>query len=100
MDKFKKVFERAYSSFVPSEKEKTKLDKSAAELMNILNKNAISSGVNVEFRFSGSYAKGTWIKNESDIDIFAIFNSEEEMKTLSFFSSKEFYPYLWYKKIL
>ncbi len=92
MDKFKKVFERAYSSFVPSEKEKTKLDKSAAELMNILNKNAISSGVNVEFRFSGSYAKGTWIKNESDIDIFAIFNSEEEMKTLSFLVPKNFIP--------
>ncbi|MCL4396810.1 nucleotidyltransferase domain-containing protein [Candidatus Parvarchaeota archaeon] len=92
MDKFKKVFKRAYSVFVPSEKEKKKLDKIAEELVNLLNTNAKSNSVNVEFRFGGSYAKGTWIKNESDIDIFAVFNSEEEMKNLGFLVPKNFIP--------
>ncbi|MGC8533592.1 MAG: nucleotidyltransferase domain-containing protein [Candidatus Parvarchaeum sp.] len=92
MDKFKKVFDRAYSVFVPSEKEKAKLDRDAEELMDLLNKNATHNGVNVEFRFGGSYAKGTWIKKESDIDIFAVFNSEDEMKALSFLVPKNFIP--------
>jgi len=92
MDKFKKVLDRAYSVFVPSQKEKAKLDKTAEELMSLLNKNATNKQANVEFRFSGSYAKGTWIKNESDIDILAIFNSEEEMKSLSFLVPKGFIP--------
>ncbi len=92
MDKFKKVFDRAYSAFVPSEKEKAKLDRDAEHLINLLNKNATNNAVNVEFRFGGSYAKGTWIKNESDIDIFAVFNSEDEMKSLSFLVPKNFIP--------
>ncbi len=92
MDKFKKVFERAYSIFVSSQREKSRLDKIAEELMGLLNKNASNKKVNVEFRFSGSYAKGTWIKNESDIDVFAIFNSEGEMKNLSFLVPKNFIP--------
>jgi hypothetical protein len=62
MDKFKKVFDRAYSIFVSSQREKSRLDKIAEELMGLLNKNASNKKVNVEFRFSGSYAKGTWIK--------------------------------------
>jgi tRNA nucleotidyltransferase (CCA-adding enzyme) len=92
MDKFKKVFDRAYSIFVSSQREKSRLDKIAEELMGLLNKNASNKKVNVEFRFSGSYAKGTWIKNESDIDVFAIFNSEGEMKNLSFLVPKNFIP--------
>ena len=92
MDKFKKVFDRAYSIFVSSQREKSRLDKIAEELMGLLNKNASNKKVNVEFRFSGSYAKGTWIKNESDIDIFAIFNSEGEMKNLSSLVPKNFIP--------
>ena len=92
MDKLKKVFERAYSTFVPSEKEKSTLDNIAAELIALLDKNAKESEVNVEFRFGGSYAKGTWIKNESDIDIFAVFNSESEMKNLSFLVPQNFIP--------
>ncbi|MCL4372981.1 nucleotidyltransferase domain-containing protein [Candidatus Parvarchaeota archaeon] len=92
MDKFKKVLDKAYSVFVPSEKEKAKLDKTAEELITLLNKNARNTGVGVEFKFSGSYAKGTWIKNESDIDLFAIFNSEEEMKSLSSLVPKNFIP--------
>ena len=92
MDKFKKVFDRAYSIFVSSQREKARLDKIAEELMGLLNKNASNKKVNVEFRFSGSYAKGTWIKNESDIDIFAIFNSEGEMKNLSSLVPKNFIP--------
>ncbi|MCL4398195.1 MAG: nucleotidyltransferase domain-containing protein [Candidatus Parvarchaeota archaeon] len=90
MDKYKKVFDRAYSVFVPSVKEFDKLSRVANEIISLLIKNANSKGVNVEFKFGGSYAKGTWIKNESDIDIFAIFNSEEEMKGLSFLVPKDF----------
>ena len=90
MDKFKKVFEKAYSKFVPSLKERKALDNTANDIMDLLNKNAKTSGVNVEFKFGGSYAKGTWIKDESDIDIFAIFNSEKEMKSLSFLVPKDF----------
>ena len=90
MDKFKKVFEKAYSKFVPSLKERKALDNTANELINLLRKNAEINGINVEFKFGGSYAKGTWIKDESDIDIFAVFNSEKEMKNLSILVPKDF----------
>ncbi|MEM0142874.1 MAG: nucleotidyltransferase domain-containing protein [Candidatus Parvarchaeum sp.] len=83
MDKFEKVFEKAYSAFVPSEREQIKRDKTAKEIINLLNEKMHTRGLNVEFRFGGSYAKGTWIKGESDIDIFAVFDSEEDMKRLS-----------------
>ena len=40
------------------------------------------AGIDVEIRFGGSYSKNTWVKGESDIDIFAIFGSEKDTKLL------------------
>lgn len=92
MDKLKITLKRAQTLFVPLKKEKEELDKKAQEFMNILTEKAEEASLDVGFRFGGSYAKGTWIKNESDIDIFVVFNSENEMKRLFLLAPKGFVP--------
>ena len=74
--------EQAYRLFVPSSSEMLKLRKIADEFMSILMENASDKDINVNFKFSGSYAKGTWIKGESDIDILGIFEKESEIEKL------------------
>ncbi len=90
MDKIKKALGEAYKRFVPSDKDRAKLNRIADKFISVLNDNARKNQSTVEFKFSGSYAKGTWIKNESDIDILAVFESENDIKTLSYLVPKNF----------
>ncbi len=77
-----KLIQKVYKSFVPSINEKKRMDRTAEDFISLLRKNASEKSVSVDFRFSGSYAKGTWVRNESDIDILAVFNKESEIKNL------------------
>ena len=51
--------------------------------------------------FGGSFAKGTWLKNEADIDIFVKFNNQTSLedfenygKEIGLQSLKNYSPYL------
>ncbi len=80
MEDFEKVIEEARNKLVrnDTEKVKTLVDKVIEEL----NEKAKEKGLNVEIMLTGSYARGTWVLGESDVDIYVIFNSEEETKFL------------------
>ncbi len=81
---------KAYKIFVPLSKDKIKMGRIAEAFMSSLKKKAAENKLSVDFMFSGSYAKGTWIKGESDIDILVIFNKESEIKNLSYLVPNNF----------
>lgn len=69
----------------PSEIEKNRLSKIAFKIKDqisafILNNEKYSFVKEVVF--GGSFAKGTWLKNETDVDIFMKFSTKQILKIL------------------
>lgn len=84
------VINGAYKSFVPSAAELKRLDKIAARMIGYVRKSSWEHKINATASFGGSYAKGTSIRNKSDIDIFVSFDSEKETKLLGKLVPKNF----------
>ena len=82
MQNLNKTLEKAYKLFVPSLKDISILDNIAKQFLGILEEKALNKKIQVDFKFSGSYAKGTWLKGESDLDILAVFQKEADIKYL------------------
>jgi tRNA nucleotidyltransferase (CCA-adding enzyme) len=90
----------------PSETEKNRLNKIAFRIKDqistfVLNHEKYSFVKEVVF--GGSFAKGTWLKNETDIDIFMKFSTQMDLndfenygKEIGLQSLKDFSPYLRY----
>lgn len=90
----------------PSEAEKNRLNKIAFRIKDqistfVLNHEKYSFVKEVVF--GGSFAKGTWLKNETDIDIFMKFSTQMDLndfenygKEIGLQSLKDFSPYLRY----
>jgi tRNA nucleotidyltransferase (CCA-adding enzyme) len=90
----------------PSETEKNRLNKIAFKIKDqistfVLNNEKYSFVKEVVF--GGSFAKGTWLKNETDIDIFMKFSTQMDLKDFENYgkeiglqSLKDFSPYLRY----
>ena len=76
------VIQKAYKVFVPRGADIAIFSKTAEDTKRLLEEKAKKAGIDVEIRFGGSYSKNTWVKGESDIDIFAIFGSEKDTKLL------------------
>src|SRR6185312_13838770 len=101
-----KVINRFLNSCIPTEREINHLNKIAFSIKNqiknfILNDKKYSIVTDVVF--GGSFAKGTWLKNEADIDIFVKFNNQTSLedfenygKEIGLQSLKNFSPYLRY----
>jgi len=101
-----KVINRFLDSCIPTEREINHLNKIAFSIKNqiknfILNDKKYSIVSDVVF--GGSFAKGTWLKNEADIDIFVKFNNQTSLedfenygKEIGLQSLKNFSPYLRY----
>src|SRR6478735_4320856 len=80
-----KVINRFLDSCIPTEREINHLNKIAFSIKNqiknfILNDKKYS--IMSEVVFGGSFAKGTWLKNEADIDIFVKFNNQTSLEDL------------------
>lgn len=90
MEKRESVFNLARKRFVPSFMERLKMERAEREIMKMLRANMDRRNVKVELKTAGSYAKGTWIKAESDIDIFVMFETEEDTKLLDRIVPKSF----------
>ena len=90
----------------PSDIEKNRLNKIAFRIKDqistfVLNHEKYSFVKEVVF--GGSFAKGTWLKNETDIDIFMKFSTQMDLndfenygKAIGLQSLKDFSPYLRY----
>ena len=65
---------------IPSESEKIQLNNIANKIKDRIT-NFVSNNLDLysfvtDIVFGGSFAKGTWLKNEADIDIFVKFNDQ------------------------
>src|SRR5919112_738985 len=101
-----KVINRFLDSCIPIGREINFLNKIAFTIKNqiknfILNDKKYSFVTDVVF--GGSFAKGTWLKNETDIDIFVKFDSQIDFvdfenygKEIGLKSLRTFSPYLRY----
>jgi tRNA nucleotidyltransferase (CCA-adding enzyme) len=90
MQDLNETVEKARKLFVPSVNDKKKLDIISTKIINSLSDLTSKKKLSIEFKFSGSYAKGTWVKGESDIDILAIFQKEADIKNLNLIIPKGF----------
>jgi tRNA nucleotidyltransferase (CCA-adding enzyme) len=80
MDDFEKVLEEARNNLVRNDTEKVR--PLVENLIEQIKQRAKEKGLEVEIMLTGSYARGTWVLGESDVDIYVIFKNEEETKRL------------------
>lgn len=81
-DKINNVIEWAYKSFVPKETDVLKIKSAAEWVKNFILLRSKALGTKITAEFGGSYAKNTWVRDNSDVDIFVSFDSEKKTKLL------------------
>ncbi len=96
----KELLSKLEKSIVPSQKSQRETDKIAQKVLSLV-KSEITNYSEVEgVELGGSYAKGTWLKEKGDIDVFIKFNtiiSEKSFtkisKKIGFDAMKQYNPY-------
>lgn len=99
-----KLIDKFVNDCIPTESEKVRLNRIAYKIKeritNLLSNNNEYSFV-TDVVFGGSFAKGTWLKNKTDIDIFVKFDNQIDLKNFENYgkeiglkSLKDFSPYL------
>ncbi len=71
------MFKKILKTIKPTIKEEKQVSKIVFEFLEKLNLNLINAKTVV----GGSFAKGTWLRNKHDIDIFVIFNNNQNIST-------------------
>lgn len=103
MNKIESIIQKVAESSVPSKPKQSKLEKISKEIQReIANfKDKRISRVLV----GGSFAKGTWLENDTDIDFFVMIEPhvertefEELGKSVGLFALKKYKPYLRYSE--
>ncbi|MDQ6723822.1 MAG: CCA tRNA nucleotidyltransferase [Thermoproteota archaeon] len=105
-DDIHKLNDKFLNNCIPTESDKIKLNNIAYGIKDRIT-NFVSSNDKYSFVsdvvFGGSFAKGTWLKNETDIDIFVKFNDQIDLKDFENYgkeiglrSLNDFSPYLRY----
>ncbi|MGQ9468778.1 MAG: CCA tRNA nucleotidyltransferase [Nitrososphaerales archaeon] len=82
MSELKKVIEEALKLVEPSKEEIDHVKALASIVFQKVSKAASDSEFRTSVVLGGSYAKGTWLKGEADIDIFVKFPKDLEKKEL------------------
>lgn len=101
----KKIILSVKKSAIPSKKEINSIKKIADLAFGLIQNEAKKFSEVIGIEFGGSYAKGTWLAKEADIDIFIKFKKstpdkkfEELSKQIGFVSMKKFKPYVRYSE--
>lgn len=76
------VLKKALELVVPSKGEREKAKSAEEELRRRLDKAIKHQSYNIEYRFLGSYARDTWLKNNLEIDVFLLFPENVSLKEL------------------
>jgi tRNA nucleotidyltransferase (CCA-adding enzyme) len=99
------VLEQAKKIAVPTKQEEEKMKKISDFLLNHVKEEAAKYPQAVSVELGGSYAKGTWLKGQVDLDIFVKFKKETDDKTfeeigkkIGFNSMKKYKPYVRYSE--
>ncbi len=101
----KKIISIVKKSVIPSKNEINSIKKIADLAFELIQNEAMKIPDIVGIEFGGSYAKGTWLSKEADIDIFIKFKKstsdkkfEQISKKIGFSSMKKFKPYVRYSE--
>lgn len=99
------VLEQAKKIALPSEKEEEGIKKIAESSLKLVNEQAAKFSEVTGVELGGSYAKGTWLADVVDLDIFVKLKKETDEKnfeyvgkTIGFNSLKKFKPYFRYSE--
>ena len=99
------VLEQAKKISIPSEKEQERIKKIAESSLKLVNEHASKFSEVTAVELGGSFAKGTWLPGEVDLDIFVKLkkeidekNFERVGKTIGLNSLKKFKPYFRYSE--
>lgn len=100
-----KVLEQAKKISVPTEKEQEKIKKISELSLQLVKQHAEKFSEVTGVEIGGSYAKGTWLSGEVDLDIFVKLKKDIDEKTfesigktIGFDSLKKFKPYVRYSE--
>ena len=104
-EKTRKVLAEAARRVEPGFNEKKKIDAVAAKVLTLVETRLERVKPRPEAVFGGSYAKGTWLSGEADIDIFVKFSASIRKTDLETISTPigldalaEYHPYLRYSE--
>jgi tRNA nucleotidyltransferase (CCA-adding enzyme) len=99
------VLEQAKKVSIPAKQEEVKMQALADNLLDLVKKEAAKHPEVILVELGGSYAKGTWLKDKLDLDIFVKIKKEIEEKQfeeigrkIGFGSMKKFNPYVRYSE--
>ena len=101
----KKVIESARKNVIPTKKLEQEKSKIASIAFDLVFKQTSKHPQIVQVEFGGSYAKGTWLAEKADIDIFLKFKKTvpekkfaEISKKVGFSAMKKYNPYVRYSE--
>ncbi|MDE1839384.1 MAG: CCA tRNA nucleotidyltransferase, partial [Thaumarchaeota archaeon] len=99
------VLEQARKISIPTRQEEEKIGTLAENLLNLVKKEIVKYPEITSVELGGSYAKGTWLKDNLDLDIFVKMKKEIDEKRfeeigrkIGFESMKKFHPYVRYSE--
>jgi tRNA nucleotidyltransferase (CCA-adding enzyme) len=99
------IVNQAKKLVIPSKKMIDEKEKVADLVLELVKKQTLKYKEIVDVEFGGSYAKGTWLPDKADIDVFVKFEKDvsEKLfvnisKKIGFDSLKEFKPYARYSE--
>lgn len=100
-----KILDQARKISVPTEKEQEKTKKISQLALDLVKEQAARFSEVVGVEIGGSYAKGTWLSGEVDLDIFVKLKKDTDEKTfesigksIGFDALKKFKPYVRYSE--
>ena len=100
-----KFIEKVRKLSIPTKQDEEKMNTISDNLLKLVKNEASKYVEVVSVELGGSYAKGTWLKGQLDLDIFVKMKKETEEtkfeevgKKIGFDSMKKFKPYVRYSE--
>ncbi len=100
-----KVLDQAKKISIPAEKEQEKIKKISESALQLVKEQATKYPEVIGVELGGSYAKGTWLSGEVDLDIFVKLKKDTDEKRfevvgkeIGFNSLRKFKPYVRYSE--
>jgi len=100
-----KIIEKVREISIPTKQDEEKMKAISDNLLKLVKNEASKYAEVVSVELGGSYAKGTWLKGQLDLDIFVKMKKETEEtkfeevgKKIGFDSMKKFKPYVRYSE--
>jgi len=101
----KKIIEKVSRGIIPTKKLEQEKSRVATIAFDLIDRQVSKYPQIVQVEFGGSYAKGTWLPEKADIDIFLKFNKttpqkkfSEIAKKVGFVAMKKYKPYVRYSE--